>query len=75
MTFSVIVNAATPANRVASYYVGWHDTIRAAEAGIRHAVGLARAAGGTAICVRFIDRDTGRCRYLARVKQEVTANG
>lgn len=76
MSFTVIVNADKPDGGVGSWHVGYADTIRETERGIRHAVGLARDAGGTAICVRFLDRKTGGCRYLARIKeQEATPHG
>lgn len=69
MSLSVVVNATRPDGRVGSWHCGDADTIGAAEAAIRTAIGLARDAGGTGICVRFLDRKTGGCRYMARVKE------
>jgi hypothetical protein len=66
---SPVVNADMPSGAVGSWFIGQADTIRGGESGIRTAIAEARRAGGVNLTVRFLDAATGRCRYLARVKQ------
>lgn len=67
MKFCTIVNADLPDGKIGSWHVGYHDTMRATESGIRTAIAEARAARGTAIAVRLVEVATGRCRYITRV--------
>lgn len=53
-----------------TYFIGASETIKAAEAGIVHALSEARAAGGTALCISVFDPSDGRCVYRARVPQQ-----
>lgn len=70
---SPVVNADMPSGAVGSWFIGQADTIRGGEGAIRTAIAEARRAGGVNLTVRFLDSSTGRCRYLARVKQQPEA--
>lgn len=61
------VEFTRPDGSPGTYFIGAAETIRGAEAGIKHALAEARAGGGTALCISVIDPSDGRCVYRARV--------
>lgn len=64
------VEFVRPDGSPGTYFIGATETIKAAEAGIVHALSEARAAGGTGLCISVIDPSNGRCVYRARVPQQ-----